>query len=197
MLNVKVINNLPSAAKIMKNINFGTARGITKTAMQGKDAVINAAESKFTIRNNWLKSPIGPKVKIAKPSDLKAEISMSAHFGRLHDEGGTKIPYRNWIAVPTKFARPNKRSRIARDLMPSALIESGRGAIVTLDNGSKMIFAKHPRRKNDEFLPMYVLTKRAKIKDVDIFTKPIEKVVDKNLKSNIADGITNAIRTMR
>ena len=187
----------PDFAKIAKNIDFGTALGLTKTAGQGKDAVMKTAESKFTIRNNWLKSPIGPRVKIAKRDNLKAEISMSAHFGRIHDEGGTKIPFRNWIAVPTKFARPNKRSRIANDLKPAALMDSGRGVIVTLDSGSEMIFAKHPRRKTDEFLPMYVLTKTAKIKDVDIFREPIEKVVDKNLKDNIRAGIAKAISTMR
>lgn len=39
MFKARMINNLPSAAKIIKNLDFGTAVGLTKTAKEGQAAV--------------------------------------------------------------------------------------------------------------------------------------------------------------
>ena len=44
---------------------------------------------------------------------------------------------------------------------------------------------------------MYQLVPRARVKKASIFHEPIERVVEQNLKSNIAEGIRNALATAR
>lgn len=179
----------------MKYVNNGTAVGLTKTAQKGQDNVVAELKSKFTVRGNWFQknTPVGIKIKAANGDNLRAEVFTNAHFLPLHDTGGTKYAYKDYIAIPTQFARPNKARKVADQLKPKALIASGKAAIVTLDSGGKAIYAVDPRRPKEGWVPMYILTKQAKIKDVDIFTVPVQKAVDKYLKNYVSDGISKAL----
>lgn len=194
-ISAKLVKAPPSADKILKNINYGTAVGLTKTAKEAQAAVISNMRSTFTIRNQWLTSPIGIKITPATKTNLKAEIKTAARFLPMHEEGATKFPLHNHIAVPTKFAQPNKGSRIRAENKPRALIASGQAAIVTSDKGTKILYAHKGPRKG--WVPMYILTPKAKQKKVDIWEKPIEKVLHRRLHANIEREVAKALATMR
>ena len=194
-ITAKLVKAPPSADKILKNINYGTAVGLTKTAKEGQSAVVGALQGAFTIRNGWWRqnTPVGIKVKPATKTNLKAEIYTNAHFLPVHEQGGTKIPYKNYIAVPTKFAQPNKSRRIPQANLPKNLV----GAFVITSNGTRLLVVRRTRGKNKGIVPMYVLTKKAKEKKVDIWEKPIEKVIHRRLNANVEREVTKALATMR
>lgn len=193
------IKTRPDISKIIKQLDYGTAVGLTKTAKEAQAAVIDAIDSRkggvFTIRNNWLTSPIGIKITPATKGKLQAEVRTSARFLPVHEEGGTKFPLNKHIAVPTQFAQPNKGARIKAADKPRALIDSGKAAIVTNDKGTTILYAHRGPRNG--WVPMYILTPKAKEKKVDIWAKPIRKVIDKKLALNIAREQQIALANMR
>lgn len=184
-ISAKLVQRPPTAGKILKQLNYGLAVGLTKTAKEAQAEVIRTIKSDtgWQERTSWTKSPIGIKITPATPQSLRAEVKTKASFLPLHEEGGTKFPLRNYLAVPTQFARPNPGSRIRSENKPKALIASGKAAIVENDNGTKVLYAhKGPR---NGWVPMYILTPKAKIKRADIWQKPIEKVLKRRLHANI------------
>lgn len=197
-MSAKLVQRPPSAERIIKYMKNGIAIGVTKTAKEAQAAVVANLRGTFTIRNAWLtNSPIGIKVTIARGDQYRptATIYTTAKFLPMHEAGATKFPLGNHIAVPTKFARPNKGSRIRAEHRPKALIASGKAAIVENDNGTKLLYADLGGAKG--WVPMYVLTPKAKQKKADIWEKPIRKVVDRNLAKNIDAGVATTMARLK
>lgn len=187
----------PNFDSIIKQLNFGTSKGVNQTVTEGKAASIGAIKGKFQIRNNWLtNSPIGIKAKFSNKnqSPIVGEISTAARFLPLHEEGGIKLPYKNYLAVPADTGPLNKAKRIPERLKPKNLVNA---FVLTTKSGTKLLCVRKSRGKNKGVVPYYVLIKRAKIKQVDIFREPIQKVVDRRLGKNISDGIEMAFKTAK
>jgi hypothetical protein len=120
-LRISKSGGLPPAAKLIKQFAFGTAVGLTKTAGEAQDAVKGAIRGKFTIRNKWMDSPIGIKRKAANKNDvpIAAEVSTKAKFMKLQDEGGPKLAYKNYLAIPIiPNARASKTALIPKRNLP-------------------------------------------------------------------------------
>jgi hypothetical protein len=183
-----------STERLVKYINNGIAIGLTKTAKEAQEAVLTELGSHFTVRNKWAtNSPIGIKIKAAsgdKPSE-GAEVFTKAPFGQRQQEGGTKIPYGNHIAVPAKAGPLNRARVIPAGMRPKALIDSGRGFIVTLNSGKKAI-ALHDKRKRD-FVIVYFLEPSVKVKATDWFYGPVQKVARERLAKNVGEGIDTTL----
>lgn len=189
----------PPAVKIVKNINFGTAMGLTRTAKEGQAAVIGAWKGAFTIRTPWLeRSPIGPKITPATATSLFSEVKMSAKFGPLQDQGGVKLPYKNYLAMPADAGPLNKAKRIPVRLRPVNLQNA---FILTTKSGTKLLcvrkLAGRGKNRKGQVVPMYVLIPRANIKAKNVFYEPIKKVADRRLVRNVNEGIDKALATMR
>ena len=199
MFKARMINNLPSAAKIIKNLDFGTAVGLTKTAKEGQAAVFGAVKGTFKGPNNWLRSPIGIKITPATPRTLRSEVKTSAKFLPLQDEGGTKLPYGNHLCIPATKGPLAGRRRIPPNMRPKALMDSGKGFITTTKSGTKIMGVRglKSRGKYAGFTIMYVMVPKANIKAAKVFHDPIQKVVDRRLGLNIRNGIDHALKTMR
>lgn len=195
-LGSKIVSTLPSADKLYKNIRFGTAMGLTKTAKEGQAAVQDILPRKFTIRGRWFEqqTPVGIKIKPATRDDLKAEIRTAAQFLPRHDTGETKLPYKNYLAIPTENVRKTKQSKIPANLRPNRLQNA---FVIVTKAGTRLLCVRKGRGRNRAVTVMYILVKRAKIKDVDIWEKPIRRVVDHSLDKNIAEGVDKALKTMR
>jgi hypothetical protein len=190
---------LPSAEKIVKNINFGTAVGLTKTAKEGQAAVIGAWRGSFTIRSPWLeRSPIGPKITPATATSQFSEVKMSARFGPLQDKGGIKLPYKHYLAMPADAGPLNKAKRIPIKLRPANLQNA---FILTTKSGTKLLcvrkLAGRGKNRKSGVVPMYVLIPRANVKAKNVFYEPIKKVADRRLLRNVNEGIDKALRTMK
>lgn len=196
-LGSKIVSTLPSADKLYKNIRFGTAMGLTKTAKEGQAAVQDTLKTKFTLRGKWFEqqTPIGIKITPANRDDLKAKIHTTAPFLARHEHGETKLPYKNYLALPTKNARRTPTARIRVADRPANLKNAF--IIVTKSTGARLLCVRRGRGRKKDIVPMYLLIPKAKIKQVDIWDKPIKRVIDHSLDKNIAEGVDKALKTMR
>lgn len=197
-LSAKVVQLPPTAEKIYKNIKFGTAVGMTRTAKQGQAAVQSALRRFFTIRNRWLEqqTPIGIKIKPATKDDMQSIVRTAARFLPLQASGGIKFPYKNYLAIPAD-AGPLKGKRvIPKAMRPRALKNA---FILVTKNGTRLLCVRglKTRGKYKGVTPMYVLVPKGKIKQVDFWEKPLRDVVNRHLTDNISKEIDNALRTMK
>lgn len=192
----KIIQMPPTAEKIYKNIQFGTAVGLTKTAKEGQAGVISALQSKFTIRGQWFKqnTPVGIKVKPATRDSQRAEIWTAAPFLPRHEDGSVKLPYKNWLAIPTENVRKSKAAKIPANLRPNRLQNA---FVIVTKGGTRLLCVRKGRGKNRSVTVMYILVRRAKINKAEIWDQPIRSVIARRLDDNIADGIDKALKTMR
>lgn len=180
----------------MKNINFGLARGLTRTAYDGQKAVKESLRSTFTIRNRW--PDIGPfaiKVAIATPKNLKAEVFTNADWLVAHEEGVNRTPHsgRN-IAVPTDEVRRNKRLIIPRGQRPKGL---GAKAFVLQTKKGPVLAQRISRGKRKGIIVLYGLEQKVKIRRRSTFYEPLEKVLASRGARHINESIREALASIK
>lgn len=198
---------------INKQIRFGTARGLTNTAKEAQKAVVVANRGKFIIRNQWLEqsNKFGIRITPATKETLTAEVKTAAYWLPLQDKGGTKLPYKNWLAIPTTNVRPTPSALIPKALWPKNLKNSFeittkaglhllcvRGVLGATKKGAqKLLGPRSSKGQSSDLLVMYVLVKKAKIQKVDIWEEPIRTVSALRLEPNVATAIKEAIASSK
>jgi hypothetical protein len=197
---VKIVEKTFNAEKINKQMDFGTAVGLTRTAKRGQEAVRGALRGTFTLRGSWFEqqNKFGIKVKPATKTDLKSAVWTDADWLKIHEEGGDKSGKGGHrVAVPTVLFRPRSSTRkITRAMRPGVLLASGKAFIVKTDRGE--VVAMHKGRGDNERLQiLYGLEGRVHVKKQSTFFEPIRKVVDRFLKYDVAEGIAYAWRTAK
>jgi hypothetical protein len=196
-LTAKKISSTFSADKINKQIDFGTAVGLTKTAKEGQTAVIGALKGSFTLRGTWFQpsSKVGIRIKPATKTNLKAEITTAADWILKQIKGGQYFPFKgNMLAIPTENVRRNKRMIIPRGQRPLRLQKA---FVIKTAGGASILFQRKGRGKKKDLVAMYILVPKVLIHAVDTFYEPIQKVVDRRLLKNIGDGIEMAFKTAK
>ncbi len=186
----------PSAVKIVKNLNFGTAVGLTKTAKEGPAAVVGALKGTFTLRGSWFNQNMrhGIKITPARKDRLYSEVKTLADWLEPHETGKDKTARGGKVAVPTAEVRRNKRMIIPRAQRPRGL---GSKAFVLQTKHGPVLAQRISRGKRKGLIVLYGLEQKVRIRKRSTFYEPIEKVVKRRLKGNIADGIQHALATMR
>lgn len=193
----------PAVDKIVRNMNFGVALGLTETAKQGQSAVQNSLKGTFTLRGNWWQqsNKFGIKVKPARRDDLSAEVRTNADWLELHEKGGTKTARGGSIAIPTENVRRNKRQIIPRAQRPGAL--RGKNTFVIKTAKGRVLFQRFKRKvgtyngKPTRIKALYNLEPRASIRKQSTFFDPIDRVVKRRLDANIQVGLRKAFATMK
>jgi hypothetical protein len=196
-ISVKVIERPPSSEKITRNINFGIARGLTRLAKDGQSAVLGALRGKFTLRGSWFEQQnrFGIKIQSATPANLVSAVQTRADWIERHETGTDKSPREGHdIAVPTDQVRRNKRFIIPRGQRPKGL---GSKAFVLQTKHGPVLAQRITRGKRKGLIILYGLERKVKIKKVDVFEKPIEKVVGRRGQRIIEQSIVEALATMR
>lgn len=192
-------------------IPFATAKMLTMTAQDGQKVIQGVVlPVKFTLRSpSWMKK--GIRVTPATKTSQVAAVEDIHAFMDLQEQGGTKVPYGNSLAIPiTGGARPSQRALIPSANMPSRVMAAG-GFIIPLTNGVGLMCArslKAGRRKRDKFtgqlgaakwsrpvVPMYLLVPRATIKARYGFIEAVTQVVEKNWQGNFNKAFLQAVRT--
>ena len=197
----RIVKRPPSAAAIAKQIDFGTAVGLTETAKQGQKAVLGALPGTFTLRGSWFNASnkFGIKVKTATKADLSAEVRTNADWLEIHEKGGTKTARGGSLAIPTENVRRNKRQIIPRAQRPRNL----KNTFVMNTPKGRVLFQRFKRRvgtyngKPSKLKALYALEPRARIRRQSTFHDPIDAVVKRNLRTNINRGLARAFATMR
>lgn len=190
------LTQMPDLREISKQIDFGTALGLTNTAKEGQKAVMKALGDTFTLRGGWFNqsNKYGIRIKMARRDDLAAEVRTAAEWLALHETGGDKTPRSGRsIAVPTDEVRRNKRLIIAKSQRPAAL--RGKNTFVLNTKNGRVLFQRKGKGKKSRIVALYNLEPRVKIKKQSTFYEPIQQVVRTRLKENIRLGIHKAFAT--
>lgn len=207
----KIIKAPPPIEQIAKQIRYGTAAGLTRTAKQGQAAVLDALKSTFTLRGSWYEpgNRFGIKIEAAKRDKLEAAVQTRADWLEIHETGGERRPSKNYLAVPTDLVKRNKRQIIPRTQRPrnlkrSFVLQTKSGPVLFVRRVQKNARVtneeKRPRRKRKKttiIVPLYSLEKSVPVKQQSTFFEPISEVVRKHLRENIAREVKNALATMR
>ena len=136
MQSINITSDVAKVAKLFagrlnaKNIRYATAVSLTRLA-QGAQQRIQKDMPKesggpFYVRRKWVLS--GIRIKAASPSGLKSEVySLDSGgrrpFMRIQESGGIRTPLiADHLAVPTKWAQPNKRTLIRNEMKPKSLL---------------------------------------------------------------------------
>lgn len=194
---VRVTERPPSGEKIVKNINFGIARGLTRLAKDGQSAVLGALRGAFTLRGTWFNQNMrhGIKIKPAKPNDLESAVQTRADWIEPHETGKDKAAIKGThVVVPTDQVRRNKRLIIPRGQRPPGL---GSKAFVLQTKKGPVLAQRITRGKRKGIIILYGLERKVKIRKVSVFEEPIEKVLKRRGERVIEDSIQDALRTMR
>jgi hypothetical protein len=186
----------PSVDKIMSNINFGTATGLTKTAKEGQAASVGAIKGTFITRGSWFaqQNRFGIKVKPATKTNLQAEVRTNADWLEKHETGEDKHARAGRVAVPTDQVRRNKRLIIPRGQRPKGLAAK---VFVLKSKRGDVLAQRLKSGKRKGLIVLYGLERSVKIRKQSTFYTPIEKVVSRRLVKNVREGIDHALRTMR
>lgn len=198
-MKVKVTQVPWTAAKVMKNINFGIARGLTKTAKEGQSAVVDALKGAFTLRGTWFQqsNKFGIKVKPAKPNDLQAAVWTMADWLEPHETGKDKQGSGHRIAVPQwAIRRRGSTMKITSAKKARRLLAAGKAFLLQTHRG-EVIATQKGRGDDKRLVVLYGLESRVRIKKRSTFYEPIQKVVLRNCARNINASMADALNTMR
>ncbi|MER3478848.1 MAG: hypothetical protein C4287_23275 [Leptolyngbya sp. ERB_1_2] len=180
-----------------KQLAFGIASGLTKSAKESQQAVLGAMKQEFTLRGRWYEqsNKFGIKVKPATKTDLTAEIRTAAPWLPLQETGGTKTPIeRSALTVPTETTRPPKsekklprRHRLKLKAAGSFILRTGKLAFIAV--------RKHFQRKQSRLDLYYILERSVRIKPRPFWREPIEKGLQRRLVNNVQNAIADAYRS--
>lgn len=197
MLSVTVVKKPPTAEKIIKQLRFGAARGITWTVKEIQASIQKAYHANFTIRNKFLEvGPLAIKVTTANMATLTGSVHTAADFLPRHETGGIKTGRGGHrIAVPTDNVRRTKRQIIQKGDRPKGL--RPKGSFVIKTRRGEALAIRRGRGKKKPLTILYYLKGSVRIKKQATFFPVAEKVARRRLNLNVAKSSTMALQTIK
>lgn len=195
MIRTRIVHR-PDFTGVGKQINFGTAKGLTDTAKDAQKEVVGAIKGTFITRGTWFQQNMrhGIKITPARKDKLQSAVHTLADWIEPHETGKDKTARGGNVAVPTENVRRNKRLIIPKAQRPRGM---GDKLFVMQTRRGPVLAQRVTRGKNKGIRILYGLEKQVKIKKNSTFYEPIEKVVKGRLKQNIAAGIRFAMATRK
>jgi len=184
------IRNLP------KQIRYATAVTLTRSAEHAQESLLSRTRDVFTIRKNWVTPGYmyGINRKTARTDDLNAEVYTRAPWMLLQEEGGIKLPKKQYLAVPQEGVRRTKKDLIPSSEKPRAL---KRSFIIWKTKSGPMLFKRVGRGKGSTIKPMYAFERSAKIEGRWQFVRTGIATVKQVYARIFASAIKNALETAR
>ncbi len=187
---VTKIRNLP------KQLRYATAVTLTRSAESAQDAILARTRDVFTIRKSWLQPgyKFGINRKAATKDDLSAEVFSRAPWMLRHEEGGLKLPNKEYLAVPQEGVKRTKKDLIPAGQKPKAL---KRSFIIWKTKSGPMLFQRKGRGKSSTIKAMYAFEKSAQIEARWQFVKTGIAVVKKVYGKIFAAALKDSLETAR
>ncbi len=184
------IRNLP------KQLRYATAVTLTRSAEHAQESILSRTRDVFTIRKNWLTPGymFGINRKTARADDLTAEVYTRAPWMLLQEEGGVKLPKKQYLAVPQEGVRRTKKDLIPASQKPRAL---KRSFIIWKTKSGPMLFKRVGRGKGSTIKAMYAFERSATIESRWQFVKTGVAVVKKVYGKIFAAALKDALETAR
>jgi hypothetical protein len=187
-----------------KQVVFALAATLTAVAKLGQTASIKAIEGAFTVRTNWDKpsNVFGVRVKPATKTNLTAVVGTAAEWLEkfVREPQGSvvlKLPRGEFLAIPTTNVRRTKRDLIRATQRPQA-IRGKRDFLVPLRSGrGYLLLQRQGRGRQKKNVVLYVLVKRARIKEKDVFYGPVRRAFEQNFDKVYRGQLERALATAR
>jgi len=173
---------------------FIGAMTLTQTAKDAQQVVIVRLPHKFTIRNTWTQK--GVQIQPAKKNHLESRVMVRDDYMQLQEEGGTKTPRGQHLAIPARGARKNKRDIITKSNRPRAVLDRPKSFIQRLKSGREAIM----RRKGKSRFPvevMFLLIPKAEINARFGFEETVRRTVTDRVQKNFETAFNRAMATAR
>lgn len=176
-----------------RQVPFATAKALTRTAQDARDAVRAELPKRFTIRSGWVAG--GIRIVPASKNDWPRAVAWVGSrdpFMELQETGGVKTPAKGArnlaIPTPTTTARRTGSGRIPASRKPRALLDKP-GVYVA----GKAIRRRKRRRSADGPETLYLLRPRATLKPRFGFQDTVEKTVAKVYAARFREAFEAAI----
>jgi hypothetical protein len=128
-----------------QQLPYAASRALNRTALDIQRQVRDAMPTRFKLRQRAFILG-GIRVKFADKRNLQAEVYSRDDFMGLQEHGGTKLPFGNFIAIPTTLVRRTPMDNIRKADRPKALGDKAeRRGHVTERSGSP-VPARQPGR---------------------------------------------------
>lgn len=183
-------------ARIKKQIRFGTAVGLTRTAQAAQKAIVDKLHDSFTLRNRWFEkgNRYGIKMKAAKPETMEAQVHTMADWLNIHEEGGTKTPRNRFVAVPTENVRRSKKGIIRKNQRPRNLVNS---FLLTSKEGNTILYQRKGKGRKSQLKAMYVMVPRAQIAKAGTFYRAAMEEVGRVREQTVNAEVRKALANIR
>lgn len=195
-----------------KQIQFATARALTKTAQAVQQAVRAEMPSRFTLRRQWIVQ--GIRITPATKANLTATIYSKDAFMERQEAGGIKMgtpgggdfsstslqqpkgkrvrPAMGRVAVPTDKVRRNKSEIIRKSELPAGLGE--RGFVIGKPGDTQYLAKRFAKGKRAGLQILYVLKRSTRIKPrlglrdigIDVVRSKFAEIFSQSLSDAIA-----------
>lgn len=179
--------------KLEKQIRFATMLTLNQAAFDARSAVQTMIARKLELKTKFLPSSV--VVNKATKQKLEAIVGFleRARLAELLEEGGTRIPFGNHIAIP--IGARSKSGRVTKANHPSAII--ARGGFVREIEGLLGIWLPARGGKRRITL-MYVLKEQTKYRGSNItFERTVKGAIPASVKRNFARNVQNAFRSRK
>lgn len=180
-----------------KQVPFATAKALTRTAQDARDAVRDELPKRFQIRSGWVAG--GIRIVPASKSDWPRAVAWVGSrdpFMELQETGGVKRPAKGArnLAIPTSATTSKRTSggRIPAARKPRALLEK-RGVYVS----GKAIRRRKGRRSSSSSETLYLLRPAATLKARFGFQDTVEKTVARVYAPRFREAFEAAITAPR
>lgn len=178
-----------------KQLRYATAVTLSRSAEHAQESILSRTRDVFTIRKNWLTPGymFGINRKMARADDLNAEVYTRAPWMLFQEEGGIKLPKKEYLAVPQEGVRRTKKDLIPASEKPRAL---KRSFIIWKTKSGPMLFKRVGRGKASTIKPMYAFERSAKVAPRWQFVltgiATVKKVYGKIFASALKDALETA-----
>lgn len=200
MIDVK-INGIEDVARVLKSVNrqvsFAASKALNATAIKVQDhEVKHELPDNLKLRGKWFtpRTKYGVNIKFASRGNLVAVVGSMANWLALVDTGGTKLPPKTSLAVPTSNIDTSRPRRKADK--PGQLLRKNKAFIAVTKSGNAGVFMRVGKERLP-IKPLYFFKKSAKVKDILDFFEAGKIVSDKHYLSIFSKELTKAILTAK
>jgi hypothetical protein len=186
-------NLLKSFQRFDDDIKFARVVTLTRTATEIRKDVIMKITREFNLRNKFTTTSKQGGINITPATKQKeqAEVFSNSWYVPEHDKGAEREPIKGWIAVPgddfsVTGVDPKKKVIPKRLRYPNIFDqkiksrENRRPFLIKGKGGTPLVAVRRTKKRNPLDI-LYVLKRRVRLKQVDIF----RKVVDESYKELI------------
>ena len=174
-----------------KQLPFAIAGALNATAFDARKAVKKNLFKKFILRNKWTER--GVIVVKANKHELTAWVNLNRGYMYDQEEGGTRTPGGQSIAVPMGV-RKDKKRRITKAKRPRALLDKPNTFIIRKGESSRLPAGIYQRMRGRKVKLLYALEPKITIKPKLNMEKTVAGVVNSRFFANFNRAMARALK---